>query len=149
MSNRRLLRESVLKAIYAHTQGGGDASHIIKTIISSDVGDDKEGLRFAENLFLKTIRCSEEFDSIISPNLKNWDINRIALVDRLVLHMAICEFLHFDDIPTKVTINEAIEIAKKYSTGNSGKFVNGLLDVIRDNLRDEKRLQKSGRGLVD
>ncbi|MCC5925390.1 MAG: transcription antitermination factor NusB [Bacteroidetes bacterium] len=149
MSNRRSLRESVLKAVYAHHQGGGDAAHILKTILVPETKEDKEGLKFAENLFLKTIRSSEDFDTIISPNLKNWDLNRIALVDRLVLHIAICEFLYFDDIPTKVTINEAIEIAKKFSTGNSGKFVNGLLDVIRDNLKEQGRFNKTGRGLVD
>jgi N utilization substance protein B len=149
MSNRRLLREAVLKAVYAHIQGGGDAAHIIKTIIVPDSGDDKEGVRFAENLFLKTIRNADEFDVLIEPTLKNWDLNRIALVDKLVLYIAICEFLYFDDIPAKVTINEAIEIAKKYSTENSGRFVNGLLDVIRDNLVEQNRINKTGRGLVD
>ena len=149
MSNRRSLRETVLKAVYAHRQGGGDAAHIIKTIISPDVQQDNDARQFAENLFLKTIRSGEQYDELISPQLKNWDLNRIALVDRLVLHIAITELLYFDDIPAKVTINEAIEIAKKYSTGNSGKFVNGLLDAIRDHLKEQGRLQKTGRGLVD
>lgn len=151
MSNRRILRELVLKALYAHRQGGGDAAHVIKTVITEELSttDDKSEAQFAERLFLKTIKNSDDFDVLIEPNLKNWDLNRIALVDKLVLHMAISEFLYFDDIPTKVTINEAIEIAKKYSTANSGRFVNGLLDVIRDQLRDQNRLNKTGRGLVD
>jgi N utilization substance protein B len=70
-------------------------------------------------------------------------------VDRLTLRMAITEFLHFEDIPPKVTINEAIEVAKSYSTEQSGTFLNGILDAVLKTLKTEGRLRKSGRGLVD
>ena len=149
MSNRRNLREAVLKALYAHQAGGGEASYIINNLIAPEAGDDKEALRFAENLFLKTLRSAPDFDDIIEPNLKNWELSRIALIDKLVLRIAICEFLYFDDIPTKVTINEAIEVAKRYSTAKSGRFVNGILDVVRDQLTEEGKISKTGRGLVD
>lgn len=149
MINRRNLRESVLKAIYAYTLGTDDAAYVISTIIKPDVGDIAQDLQFAENLFLKTIRLSGEFDQLIVSKIKNWELSRIALVDKIILWMALCEFMHFDEIPTKVTINEAIEIAKKYSTAKSGKFVNGVLDAILDELRLQDKIKKTGLGLLE
>jgi transcription antitermination protein NusB len=149
MSNRRNLRESVLKALYAHAQGGGDAAHVINMQIHPDIGKEKEEILFAEQLLLRTIKNSDEYDALISGKIKNWELGRIALVDKLILRMAICELLLFDDIPAKVTINEAIELAKEYSTANSGRFVNGVLDAIRDQLAVDSRIKKTGRGLVE
>jgi transcription antitermination protein NusB len=149
MSNRRNLRESVLKAVYAYTLGSDDAAYVISTIIKPDAGDDPEDLKFAEDLFLKTIRLSGEFDQLITSRIKNWELSRIALVDKIILWMSICEFLHFEQIPTKVTINEAIEIAKEYSTAKSGKFVNGVLDAILDDLIEQDRIHKKGLGLLE
>lgn len=149
MTNRRNLRESVLKAIYAYTLGSDDAAYVIGTIIKPVAGDNPDDLKFAEDLFLKTIRLSSEFDSLIISRIKNWELSRIALVDKIILWMSICEFLHFEEIPTKVTINEAIEIAKEYSTAKSGKFVNGVLDAILDDLKAEDRILKTGMGLLD
>jgi N utilization substance protein B len=80
---------------------------------------------------------------------ENWKYERIALVDRLVLRIALCELLYFDDIPPKVTINEAIDLAKKFSTAESGRFVNGMLDALFKKYSDEKRIRKKGRGLLD
>lgn len=105
-------------------------------------------LRFAESLFLRTLDLAAEADQIISRHADNWDIARIACIDRILLRMAICEFLTFEDIPPKVTINEAIDIAKRYSTDNSGKFINGILDAAVLELQQQQRLKKSGRGLV-
>jgi N utilization substance protein B len=79
----------------------------------------------------------------------NWEFSRIAVMDKLILRMALCEFLCFEDIPPKVSIDEAIEIAKKYSTEKSGRFVNGILDAVLNDLRAEGRLRKRGRGLSD
>jgi N utilization substance protein B len=73
----------------------------------------KEARRFAEKLFFRTLENEPELDEVIIKHIKNWEIQRLALIDRLILKMALCEFLYFDEIPTKVTINEAIEIAKK------------------------------------
>jgi len=90
----------------------------------------------------------EEIDSDISKKLKNWDFKRIAVLDKIVLRMALVEFLFFSDIPPEVTMNEAIELAKKYSTEDSGKFINGLLDSIFRDLKEQKRIVKKGRGLM-
>lgn len=148
MSSRREARERVMQALYAFELGGGSVQHITKTILKHDLGDDPASFRFAEKLFLRTLDLTEESDAIISRHADNWDLARIALVDRIVLRIAVCEFLTFEDIPPKVTINEAIDIAKSYSTDNSGKFVNGILDAAVLELQKEGRLKKSGRGLV-
>jgi N utilization substance protein B len=76
-----------------------------------------------------------EIDEHIMFHSEKWDFNRIAIIDKLILRMAITELLYFPDIPAKVTINEAIEIAKRYSTDNSGRFVNGILDAVYNNLK--------------
>ncbi|MEX0928687.1 MAG: transcription antitermination protein NusB, partial [Balneolales bacterium] len=105
MKNRRGIRETTLQALYAHQAGNEDREHVIASVIKPKVEDDKEGLRFAERLFLKTLQTAEIADNEIEKHIENWEINRLAVIDRLVLRMAICEFIHFDDIPPKVTIN--------------------------------------------
>jgi N utilization substance protein B len=90
----------------------------------------------------------QQIDNDIIKHLKNWDFGRLAVIDRVILRMAIIELLYFEDIPPEVSINEAIELAKKYSTEKSDKFINGLLDAVFKKLREEKRITKSGRGLV-
>lgn len=148
MINRRNLREAVLKALYAFLLSNDDAAHVIATQIKPEAKD-KDELQFAEKLFLSTARNGEEYDKYIDSRIKNWELSRIALVDKIILRMAICEFITFEDIPTKVTINEAIEVAKKFSTANSGKFVNGVLDGVLDDLRNEGLINKTGLGLVE
>ena len=149
MINRRHVRETVLKAIYAHQQSGDSTEHVVSTIIKDEVGTEKESRRFAEQLFFHTLEHQSEFDEIISRHIQNWDIGRLAMVDRLVLKMALCEFLYHEDIPTKVTINEAIELVKKYSTAKSGRFVNGILDAALEELSTAGNIKKTGRGLID
>lgn len=137
-----------MQALYAFQLGGGDADHIIKTLLQEPLSDDAATLRFAEKLFLRTLDMTSDADSIIEQHTQNWDLSRIALIDRLVLRIALCEMLQFEDIPPKVSINEAIEVAKKYSTARSGQFVNGILDAALESLKTEGRVKKSGRGLV-
>ena len=84
----------------------------------------------------------------IKTNTKNWDLERIAFMDILIMQMAITELLNFPSIPTKVTLNEYLDIAKFYSTSKSNVFINGVLDKVADQLRTEKKLVKSGRGLI-
>lgn len=148
MINRRTLRESVLKAVYAILLSNDDAAHVIATQIKPEAKE-KEDLQFAEKLFLATVRNGKSYDTYIESRIQNWELSRIALVDKIVLRMAICELLTFEDIPTKVTINEAIELAKKYSTAKSGKFVNGVLDGVLEDLRKEGLINKTGIGLVE
>lgn len=148
MSKRRHVRERVLQALYAAELSGDSAEHIIKTLIKPVFGEDKTYFRFAEKLLLRGLDVRDEADELISRHIQNWEVSRLALTDRLVLHMAIAELLYFEDIPPKVTINEALEVAKSFSTSKSGSFVNGVLDAILSELMEEGRIQKSGRGLV-
>lgn len=89
---------------------------------------------FAEPLIKGTIEHRKELDEVISNHTKNWDLHRIAAVDRNILRLAIYEMLYRDDIPPVVSINEAVDIAKKFSTQESGKFVNGILDKVKAEL---------------
>jgi len=120
---------------------------MIKEILS-DVEDaaDKE---FANNLINQVIINENDLDELIKSKVDNWDLSRIALIDRILLRIGICEILFFPDIPPKVSINESIEIAKDYSTSNSGKFINGILDAILADLKKDNKLNKKGRGLQE
>ena len=104
------------------------------------IGNEKT--KFALNLLKTTIEKKEYTLEIIKPKLKNWDADRIAQLDMIMIRMGICEFLYFETIPTKVTINEYIDIAKSYSTQQSGQFVNGILDSIHKDLQAEGKLKK-------
>lgn len=89
---------------------------------------------FAEPLIRGTLEHREELDEIITKHTRNWELHRIAAVDRNILRLAIYEMLHREDIPPVVSINEAVDIAKKFSTQESGKFVNGILDKVKAEL---------------
>jgi transcription antitermination protein NusB len=149
MINRRAVREVVLQALYAFEVGGNKPEDIRTHLFKEKVGADKEALKFAESLFLRTLDMQEELDEIIQKQIRNWEINRLAILDKLILRIALCELLRFEDIPTKVTINEAIELAKEFSTHKSGKFVNGIIDAALEELKKEGRVKKSGRGLLE
>ncbi|WP_293954902.1 MULTISPECIES: transcription antitermination factor NusB [unclassified Sphingobacterium] len=97
----------------------------------------------------KTIRNTNEYQKLISEKTKNWESDRIALMDTLLMRMAICELVNFPSIPVKVTINEYIEISKVFSTLKSNTFINGILDKILSDLNQQGRIQKAGRGLKD
>lgn len=109
---------------------------------------DEDDESFAKELFTKTILKHTEFEKDISKVTPNWDSDRIADIDMILIKMAISEFLHFPSIPTKVTINEYIEIAKDYSTEKSSYFLNGVLDKLAKNYRKNNQIQKIGRGLL-
>lgn len=102
----------------------------------------KDKWEFAKNL-LQTVQDKQEQTlELIKPKLKNWDADRVAALDLILLQMGICEFLYFETIPTKVTINEYIDLAKDYSTPQSGQFVNGLLDNIHKELSAQNKIEK-------
>jgi transcription antitermination protein NusB len=108
--------------------------------------DDKE---FFQNIFNLTVRNDDENRMLISQKTQNWDIERIAQTDKIILSMAITEMMNFPSIPVKVSINEYIDISKTYSTPKSKQFVNGLLDVLSKELTEKGLIRKSGRGLLD
>jgi len=107
--------------------------------------DDKE---FAKILLRKAIANQEEYLKIIEKHTRNWDPDRIAQTDRMILQLAIAEAIEFPTIPVKVTLNEYIEVSKYYSTEKSKTFINGLLDQIIKTLTKENKIKKTGRGLV-
>ena len=111
---------------------------------SYDFGEmvSKDKLEFAKSLLQTTLEKSEISLELIKPKLKNWDADRIAALDLIILQMGVCEFLFFETIPTKVTINEYIDLAKEYSTVQSGQFVNGLLDNIHKELTQQNKIHK-------
>lgn len=108
-----------------------------------------EDLAFFKTIFNTTLEEEDKYEEMIATKSKNWDIDRIASTDMVMLEMAIQEMIHFTSIPVKVTINEYIEISKRYSTPKSKQFVNGVLDVIAVDLQEKGVIKKSGRGLID
>ena len=110
--------------------------------------NDKEVIDFGMDLLKKTISNNEQILEDLNGKTPNWDSERIALLDQAILKTAITELLHFPSIPTKVTINEYLEIAKDYSTPNSNNFVNGVLDELVREFTKNKRFTKKGRGLL-
>ncbi|MBL0310590.1 MAG: transcription antitermination factor NusB [Bacteroidetes bacterium] len=108
-----------------------------------------EEQKFALDLLAKCIQLNEELGAIIQPKLKNWDMDRVAILDLILLKMAVCELKHFPTIPIKVTINEYIDISKLYSTPKSKDFVNGVLDRIKNEMQDKGEIKKFGRGLME
>ncbi|NCI50061.1 transcription antitermination factor NusB [Sediminibacterium roseum] len=101
-----------------------------------------EKWQFARSLLSTTIEKKEYCMELIKPKLKNWDSDRIAVLDMVLMRMGVCELLYFETIPTKVTINEYIDLAKDYSTPQSGQFVNGILDNIHKEMMDAGKIQK-------
>lgn len=114
--------------------------------LSNNWEDDKEYFKL---LFEFSVRNQKEYEKILAEKIKNWEIDRIATLDYILLQMAMNEMINFPSIPVKVTINEYIEISKLYSTPKSKHFINGVLDVIANQLTDEGMIRKSGRGLID
>lgn len=134
-------------------------SMVVKTIKALQDGEEfelaeltkngEEDFKFLERLFMDTIKQNDFLEEIIQSKTMNWDVDRIALTDRVILKIALIEMMNSPSIPVKVTINEAIEISKMYSTPKSKQFVNGVLDVLSNELTSSGKIRKSGRGLID
>lgn len=145
--NRRELREKVLQILYAYEMNS-DGLALLKEGMFSDI-EEKNDKEFCNLLIDYTLVNKKDLDKKIGQRVDNWEMNRIALIDKILLRMGIAEILYFQDIPPKVSINEVIEISKNYSTPNSGKFINGILDAILAELKSTGKLNKTGRGLID
>ena len=143
---RRHLREKSLQVLYAY-ELTKDPIEQVKQQQLEDI-DKKDDRKFCELLIGQTISNDEKYESIITETVDNWDMERIALIDAIIIKMCLTEFFHFEDIPPKVSINESIDIAKDFSTRNSGKFVNGVLDAILEKLQKENLIVKKGKGLI-
>ncbi|MDB5000862.1 MAG: transcription antitermination factor NusB [Mucilaginibacter sp.] len=114
--------------------------------ISGNWAEDRE---FVINLFEQTIRHDAEYQALIAEKTQNWEPDRIAMMDTLLMKMAIVEFINFTSIPVKVTINEYLEISKEFSTPKSNSFINGILDKILFELKAQNKIRKIGRGLIE
>lgn len=132
---------------------------ILKTIKNYKINDNpdkklisiyknEEDREFLISLYHKSILNKDTAVKLIQETANNWDIERIAFIDILIMQMAITEFTEFQSIPTKVTLNEYLDIAKYYSTEKSNAFINGILDKILISLRKEEKIKKTGRGLI-
>ena len=119
-----------------------------KPFILGDLYKDDDDKSFVKDLFRKVVLNHTEFEKDVIDKTPNWDADRIADIDMILIKMAICEFLKFPSIPSRVTINEYIEISKDYSTNKSSFFINGVLDKILKDFIASKRLNKIGRGLL-
>ena len=128
---RKLAREAVLQALYAKHVSNEEPKKVLHDIFIR-YEFDKMTKKFVEELFNSTIKFSEELDSHIGSNLENWTVDRLNVIDRLIMQMSLCEMIHLKsyDISHKVTISSAIENAKKFSSEDSTSFVNGVLDSI-------------------
>lgn len=146
-TNRRIIREKVLQILYAYEINEEGLTFLTDGILS-DIQNSSD-IEFAKELVNKVAANKKLFDEEIQKRVSNWEIDRIALIDKILLMMGMAEISFFPDIPPKVSINEVIEIAKEYSTSNSGKFINGILDAYLSDLKKEGKLKKVGRGLID
>lgn len=145
VENKAIVRSLVTRSIRDL-----DAQSIPKEFRLPDFSNNWEEDKVFFNLvFEATVENDREYSEMIAAKTKNWEVDRLAITDQIILKMAIAELLNFQSIPVKVTINEYIELSKNYSTPKSKQFVNGILDVISDDLKESGKLKKSGRGLLD
>ena len=128
---RKLAREAVLQALYAKHLSNEEAKKVLHDILIR-YEFDKMTKKFVEELFNSTIKFSDDLDKLIESSLNNWTVDRLNVIDRLIMQMSLCEMIHlkYYDISHKVTISSAIENAKKFSSEDSSSFVNGVLDSI-------------------
>lgn len=114
-----------------------------------DESGGSEDKHFTVNLFRKTILNSDQYDEMIDEKAKNWELDRIALMDTILIKMALAELMEFPSIPVKVTLNEYIDISKYYSSAKSKVFINGILDKLIVEMKEKKMIKKTGRGLME
>ena len=110
---------------------------------------DESEVEYAKSLIHHTLALKTYVSELIGKFADNWEIERILNVERILISIAVAELLYYEEIPVKVSINEAIELGKKYSTSKSGAFINGILDQINIQLKNEGKILKSGRGLLE
>ena len=138
---RRIGRETALQAIYAYEISNEDKNKILKDTLSRHSFDNDMEI-FVKDLFYLLVKNKKWCEEKIIERLNNWEFERVALLDRLLLILAISEIFFIDDVPPKVSISEAIEIAKQYSTEESPGFINGVLDNIYKSIPNEVNSSK-------
>jgi N utilization substance protein B len=139
----------VLQALIAKTFKNFSSEDYKQNQLAEITGNWAEDREFVVDLFEKSIRFDSPYQELIAAKTTNWEPDRIAMMDTLLMKMAITEFVNFTSIPVKVTINEYLEISKEFSTPKSNSFINGILDKILIDLRAESKVKKIGRGLIE
>ncbi len=129
MGYRRKAREIALQVLYQVDASKVDVDDAIE-LFRDNFGIPQESGDFSEQLIRYTLSHIKEIDDLIIRCSEHWSLERMSIVDKNILRMAVCEFLYWDDIPPKVTLNEAIDIGKNYGSDNSGSFINGILDAM-------------------
>ena len=132
---RRIARESVMQALYAQELNNDTPEDILELYAKSYKSPDD--IDYMRKLFFCVIENKMWADELICKCLENWEYERVAIVDKILLRMGVSEIYHMDDIPPKVSISEMVEIAKVFSTEESSSFVNGILDTIYKNFKDK------------
>jgi transcription antitermination factor NusB len=144
MRRRTRAREIAVQFLYQIDLRGDEVLDDLAPFLEQETKD-REIQEFGLRLVTGTYNVRDELDERLKAVARNWDLKRMAVVDRNILRMSIFELLYCDDIPPKVTINEAIELGKKYSTANSGAFINGILDRVKDEAaREREAAQRQG-----
>ncbi|WPU92671.1 transcription antitermination factor NusB [Mucilaginibacter sabulilitoris] len=139
----------VLQALIAKTFKNFASEDAKQNHLAEITGNWTEDREFVVDLFQKSIRFDAPYQELIAAKTQNWEPERIAMMDTLLMKMAITEFINFTSIPVKVTINEYLEISKEFSTPKSNSFINGILDKILIDLKAENKIRKIGRGLIE
>ena len=137
MGKRRKAREIVLQSLYESEFSDRSGEEIITSQMEDRGSSNEDTGEYARELLAAVQENAEALDAKIEAALKNWDFERMSLVDRNIVRLALAEILFFPDVPAKVIINEAIEIAHKYSSSEAGRFVNGLLDRFAQEFRQD------------
>ncbi|MCE1165968.1 MAG: transcription antitermination factor NusB [Bacteroidetes bacterium] len=146
-NKRRFVRIKALEVLYAYQIAKDHIDKVKKDLLTEIT--DLEKYNFASELIDAVLKNQRSIDTLITGRIQNWEYDRVAILDKIILRLAIAELLYFPEIPPKVSINEAIELAKMYCSDKSPTFVNGVLDAVLNSLRSENKLNKKGRGLID
>lgn len=133
-----MAREGVLEALFSHQFSDVERKITINRVLNN-VPERKENLGFITTLFNNVLDNSKWADKMIEEHLQNWEFDRVAKVDKVLLKMGICEIYFLDDIPPKVTISEMVEISKVYSTDESPNFINGVLDAVYKDFQKKEK----------
>lgn len=141
--------KEVMQGMVAKTIKNFTSEDPFKNKLTPISADWEEDSKFVQDLFAYTLRNNEAYQKMIAERTKNWESERIALMDTILMKMAICELLNFPSIPVKVTINEYLDLSKDYSTPKSNSFINGILDKILGDLKRTDSIHKMGRGLIE
>ncbi len=142
MTDRRKAREIALQALYAWEVSGNSVDDVVRDMIEPRAR--KAVVRkYAETLVRRVAEEREEFDAAISARSEHWNLDRLTTIDLIIMRIALCEFLYSEDVPPKVAITEALEIAKRFSTEKSSQFINGMLDGLFKEWQEEGRVTAS------